>query len=93
MAFFQYGGRRMLRPKVEGKRKVSALAAVPSLKISPPSPNDEKDPTDLKWITHAFANPTYQDGGEGVHPDGGLVDDLIKGAETPRGKSPRLKEL
>ena len=83
----------MLRPKVEGKRKVSAPAAVPSLKISPPSPHDEKDPTDLKWITHALANPTYHNGGGGVDPDGGLVDGLMKGAETPRDESPRLKEL
>jgi len=94
--FFQYGGRRALRRRLEGKKKTEAPSEVPSFMVSPPSPlhppHDEHDPSDLTWVKHAFENPSHRDGGVGVHPDGGLMDGIMRIAETPRSESPGLKE-
>ena len=79
MAFFKFGGRRYLRKGIKKEDK-----PVYKVQVSPPSPpRDERDPTDIKWVRHALDNPDYQDSGEGVHPDGGLVDEWVKGSETP----------
>lgn len=92
MLFFQAGGRRALRIGILVQPKAAHKQA-PSLKVSPPSPHDEKDSSDLRWITHALENPSHQDGGVAVHPDGGLVNGIIIEVETPRSESPKLKEL
>jgi lysophospholipid acyltransferase len=99
LAFFHFGGRRALRRGLEargldGKRKakltVDTEVDLPSLKVSPPSPPlDEQDPKDFRWVKHALDNPPYQDAGKGVGPDGGLVDEVMKGAETPRAVTSR----
>jgi len=89
MVFFQSGGRRALRKGLEGKKKDETPGKVPSLQVSPPSPHDERDPKDLRWVKHALDTPTYQDGGAGVDPDGGLVDGIMRGAETPLSETPR----
>jgi len=63
------------------------------VQVSPPSPpRDERDPKDFKWVKHALDDPDYQDSGEGVHPDGGIVDQWVKGTETPGWETPK-KEL
>jgi len=79
MAFFKFGGRRYLRKGIKKEEK-----PVYKVQVSPPSPpHDEQDPKDYKWVKHALDNPDYQDSGEGVHPDGGIVDEWIKRSETP----------
>lgn len=69
---------------------------LPAVSISPPSPpEDETNPKDLRWVKHALDNPGYQDSGAGVHPDGGIVDKWMDGAETPLTEKTgfKLKEL
>ncbi|OCF33053.1 lysophospholipid acyltransferase [Kwoniella heveanensis CBS 569] len=57
--------------------------------LPPPGPpEDERDDLDLRWVKHALDNPSYQDSGEGMGmgfntPDGGFLDDLVDGMETP----------
>ena len=96
MLFFRYGGRSALRQVLERRETAGRPKKVPSLKVSPPSPlhppKDELDPMDLNWVKHALDNPSYQDGGKGVHPDGGLVDGIMRGVETPGCETPGLKE-
>ena len=94
MVFFQFGGRRMLKKGLDGKKKgAGPPAPVPSFKVSPPSPieppNDEHDPSDLRWIKHALDNPSHQDGGEGVHPVD-LVDGLMKDTVGSRTETPDI---
>ena len=73
-------------------------AEVPSVRVSPPSPtdqripNDETDATDLIWVKHALDNPAHQDAGEGVHP-GGLVDGIIEDQQRSTSRMSRSKEL
>ncbi|ORX36566.1 putative member of the MBOAT family of putative membrane-bound O-acyltransferase [Kockovaella imperatae] len=82
MAFFQLGGRRRLRKGMEGRQAKTK----PSFKLSPPSPMvDEKQETDFKWVRHALENQ----GEKGVHADGGFVDRVMRGAETPGTETPR----
>jgi lysophospholipid acyltransferase len=89
LVFFQAGGRRRLRKGLKKEEK-----PVPSVRVSPPSPpEDETDPKDLRWVKHALDNPGYQDAGEGVHADGGMVDQWMDGAETPVFEKPRPKEF
>lgn len=90
MIFFQCGGRRALRSGLPAK---SPRKAVPSFKLSPPSPivpdpalHDELDSRDFRWVKQALDNPPHQDGSEGVTPDAGLVDGVVMGAETPLGE-------
>ncbi|WVF71254.1 hypothetical protein IAT40_006056 [Kwoniella sp. CBS 6097] len=57
--------------------------------LPPGPPEDERDSSDLRWVKHALDNPSYQDSGEGMGngfttPDGGFLDDLVEGIETPR---------
>ncbi|WWC70084.1 uncharacterized protein I206_104030 [Kwoniella pini CBS 10737] len=83
------------------KEKAKRRSPPPSFKISPPSPTiksrpppppeDERDPKDLRWVKHALDNPPYADGGEAMGngfnpPDGGWVDELVEGIETPSGE-------
>jgi lysophospholipid acyltransferase len=92
MAFFNLGGRKALRNGLKGQAK-GGEAKKPEVRVAPPSPpNDEKDPKDLKWIKHALDNPDYQDAGQGVHPDGGLIDELAKGMETPKEEYEEAKD-
>lgn len=97
MVFFQYGGRHALRKGLEGEKKTAAQTEVPDYKVLPPSPveqpRDEHNSSDLTWVKHAFDNPAHRDGGEAVQPDGGLMDGLMRGTETPRSETPKLKEL
>lgn len=84
---------------MQGKQKKKNVSP-PEVKVSPPSPStsirgetgigtetprDEKDSTDLNWVRHALDNPSHQDGGVGVTPDAGWVDEVVKGVETPSG--------
>jgi lysophospholipid acyltransferase len=91
MLFFQGGGRRRLRKGLESKTMAKPRPRplqVPSFKLSPPSPIDFPDETnvgDLRWVKHALDNPSSRDDGEGVHPDAGLVDALVEGTETTDG--------
>lgn len=85
LVFFKFGGRRFLRKGLPKDKE-----SVPSVKVSPPSPadppaepEDEVNPKDLRWVKHALDNPSYQDGGEGVHPDGGMMDEWMQQPETP----------
>ncbi|WWD03076.1 hypothetical protein V865_001122 [Kwoniella europaea PYCC6329] len=88
-------------PSSEKSKIKKSPPPTPRFKISPPSPSitqdgnglppqpeDERDPSDLRWVKHALDNPPYQDSGEGMgngfnSPDGGWVDDLVEGMETP----------
>jgi lysophospholipid acyltransferase len=92
-AFFHFGGRRALRKGLEARgistTKRSIPKDVPSVQVSPPSPpREEMDPKDLHWIRHALDTPP-QGGGEGMGPDGGFLEELMSGAETPRNETPR----
>lgn len=90
LVFFQAGGRRALRRSLPPKgAKGDVGSDVPSIKVAPPTPSDppppadERDPKDLTWVRHALDNPSHQDAGPGINADGGLVDNVMKGAETP----------
>jgi lysophospholipid acyltransferase len=91
-AFFRFGGRRLLRKGVKTEPKKDKRD-VPNLQVSPPSPpEDETDPKDLRWVKHALDNPSYQDGGEGVHLDEVMMDEWMESPETPSIEKPRPKE-
>ncbi|WVQ99616.1 hypothetical protein IAU59_006753 [Kwoniella sp. CBS 9459] len=70
--------------------KVSPPSPSPTIERTPPGPpEDERDSSDLRWVKHALDNPSHQDSGEGMGmgfttPDGGFLDDLVEGIETPR---------
>ena len=85
-AFFQLGGRRRLRKGLEGRQPKPN----PSLKISPPSPAVVEQPRGpenakhMRWVKDALEDR----GDEGVHLDGGLMDSVMRGAETPGWETP-----
>ncbi|WWC89239.1 uncharacterized protein L201_004158 [Kwoniella dendrophila CBS 6074] len=79
-----------LSPPPTPSFKISPPSPSPEKKPSTieEQPEDERDPKDLRWVKHALDNPPYQDSGEAMgsgfnSPDGGWVDDLVEGMETP----------
>ncbi|WRT66454.1 uncharacterized protein IL334_003412 [Kwoniella shivajii] len=77
-------GRRSPLPSV----RVSPPSPISKPRSPPPQPEDEKDPKDLRWVKHALDNPPDQDSGEAMgngfnSPDGGWVDGIVEGSETP----------
>jgi lysophospholipid acyltransferase len=85
--FFHFGGRQALRKNLPEVPKKS----VPSINVAPPSPidgpasapEDERDPTDLRWVQHALDNPTYKDAGRGTHP-ADMMDKAMEMSNSPR---------
>ena len=78
--FFHFGGRAALRQQLPP----TAKTPVPSINVAPPSPidgpptpRDEYDSKDIRWIKHALDNPSYKSSGKGVNP-GDMLDGAME---------------
>ena len=88
VTFFQFGGRSRLRRGLKGKEVAKSNPAPPRVRVSPPSPSDETmddmDENSMRWLREALDDQAPP----GVHPDGGFVDSVMRGAETPGNETP-----
>lgn len=98
MAFLRLGGKKWLRAGLPARNKPASSAQqqsgdklqapVPSFKVSPPTPKDEREnpdgeDADLEWVRHDL-NSTGED-------NGGMMDEMWSGMDTRPG-TPKIKD-